>query len=165
MNTPKWARGAVFYQIFVDRFCNGDPTNDVEDREYLYIKEQGVVKVADWDRYPAEMDVRAFYGGDLQGVWDKLDYIQGLGVEAIYLQSPCLSRPNHKYDIQDYDYIDPHPGTRIERTGDSGLQGDATDNRRASKYMQRSAGKENLEASDANFSQILYRKYTGEGCG
>ena len=77
--TPDWAKGAVMYQIYVDRFCNGDPSNDVETNEYCYIGEP-VHKVEDWSRYPARMDVREFYGGDLQGVLDKLDYLQDLGV-------------------------------------------------------------------------------------
>ena len=59
--TPKWAKGAVMYQIFIDRFCNGDPDNDVEDREYYYIGDYSR-KVTDWNRYPATMDVREFYG-------------------------------------------------------------------------------------------------------
>ena len=66
-HTPDWAKGAVMYQIFVDRFCNGDPSNDVLTGEYSYIGEQ-VNKVDDWNRFPEQMDVRNFYGGDLQGV-------------------------------------------------------------------------------------------------
>ena len=59
--TPDWAKGAVMYQIFVDRFYTGDPSNDVENREYIYIKE-GTHKVEDWYRLPDAMDVRSFYG-------------------------------------------------------------------------------------------------------
>ena len=70
--TPDWAKGAVMYQIYVDRFCNGDPTNDVQTDEYCYINEP-VHRVEDWYRYPAAMDVREFYGGDLQGVLEKMD--------------------------------------------------------------------------------------------
>ena len=55
--TPAWAKGAVMYQIYVDRFFNGDKTNDVENREYSYINEQ-VTHVEDWNRYPAQMGVR-----------------------------------------------------------------------------------------------------------
>ena len=66
-STPDWAKGAVMYQIFVDRFYNGDTSNDVESGEYIYIGEP-VVKVTDWNKYPASMGVREFYGGDLQGV-------------------------------------------------------------------------------------------------
>ena len=72
------------YQIFTDRFCNGDPDNDVESMEYVYIGKP-VYRVKDWGRNPSTMDVGCFYGGDLKGVGDKLDYIQSLGVEAIYL--------------------------------------------------------------------------------
>ncbi len=70
--TPDWAQGAVMYQIYVDRFCNGDCSNDVLDGEYSYIGEN-VEAVKDWYSYPKKMDVRSFYGGDLQGVMDKLD--------------------------------------------------------------------------------------------
>ena len=70
-HTPDWAKGAVMYQIYTDRFCNGDPSNDVLTNEYCYIGEP-VHRVEDWGRYPAQMDVREFYGGDLQGVLDKI---------------------------------------------------------------------------------------------
>ncbi len=98
--TPEWAKGAVMYQIFTDRFCNGDKSNDVLNDEYSYIGEH-VCQVDDWNRYPAQMDVRNFYGGDLKGVWDKLDYLQDLGVEVIYFNPLFVSPSNHKYDIQD----------------------------------------------------------------
>ena len=80
--------------------------NDVESYEYVYIG-RPVQKVTEWDRYPAAMDVGYFYGGDLQGIWDKLDYIKRLGVEAIYLNPIFVSPSNHKYDCQDYEHIDP----------------------------------------------------------
>ena len=115
--TPKWARGAVFYQIFVDRFCNGDTSNDVLDDEYCYINE-GVRRITDWSKYPDNMDVRAFYGGDLQGVIDKLDYLENLGVDVIYLNPIFVSPSNHKYDIQDYDNIDPHFGRIVSDEGE-----------------------------------------------
>ena len=105
--TPDWAKGAVMYQIFVDRFCNGDPSNDVETGEYAYIGEHST-KVTDWSKPPAVMGVREFYGGDLQGILDKLDYLEELGVEVLYLNPIFVSPSNHKYDCQDYDYVDPH---------------------------------------------------------
>ena len=108
-STPDWAKGAVMYQIFVDRFCNGDPTNDVENGEYFYIGAPSA-KIENWEQVPAALDIRNFYGGDLQGVMDKLDYLQDLGVEVIYFNPLFVSPSNHKYDIQDYDYIDPHYG-------------------------------------------------------
>ena len=58
-----------------------------------------------WGKNPTTMDVGCFYGGDLKGVWEKLDYIQGLGVEVIYLNPIFVSPSNHKYDIQDYEHI------------------------------------------------------------
>ena len=64
-STPAWAKGAVMYQIYVDRFYNGDPANDVLTGEYHYIGDKSR-KVEDWYRYPSQMDVRDFYGGDLQ---------------------------------------------------------------------------------------------------
>ncbi|MEG0566063.1 MAG: glycoside hydrolase family 13 protein [Hungatella sp.] len=152
-HTPEWAKGAVMYQIFVDRFRHGDDTNDVEDGEYIYIG-RPVHHIDDWNRNPSTMDVGCFYGGDLQGVWDKLDYIQSLGVEAIYFNPIFVSPSNHKYDCQDYDHIDPHYGKIVYDGGDK-VAPDATDNRGAGKYTIRSADKRNLEASNRFFAKFM----------
>ena len=136
-STPEWAKGAVMYQIFVDRFYNGDPTNDVEDDEYIYIGAP-CKKIKDWSQAPASMDIRNFYGGDLQGVIDKLDYLQDLGIEVIYFNPLFVSPSNHKYDIQDYDYIDPHYGKIVVDDGEVLPKG-AKDNIHATKYQQRTA--------------------------
>jgi len=151
--TPAWAKGAVMYQIYVDRFCNGDPSNDVLTNEYCYINEP-VHRVEDWYRYPAQMDVREFYGGDLQGVLDKMDYLQDLGVEAIYFNPLFVSPSNHKYDIQDYDYIDPHFGKIVDDKGDL-LAAGQKENRLASRYVNRVANRANLEASNALFIRVV----------
>ena len=151
--TPEWAKGAVMYQIFVDRFYNGDPTNDVEDNEYIYIGAPSR-KVKDWFKYPDNMDVRSFYGGDLQGVMDKLDYLQGLGVDVIYLNPIFVSPSNHKYDIQDYDYVDPHFG-KIVKDGGECLPEGCKVNKEASKYIMRVTDKANLEASNELFAQLV----------
>lgn len=151
--TPDWAKGAIFYQIFVDRFYNGDKTNDVEDREYIYIGD-GTVKVTDWEKYPAPMGIREFYGGDLKGVMDKLDYLQDLGVDVIYLNPIFVSPSNHKYDIQDYDYIDPHFGV-IEEDGGETLEEWDNSNSNATKYMKRVTNKTNLEASNQLFIKLV----------
>ena len=152
-HTPKWAKGAVMYQIFTDRFCNGDPANDVEDREYYYIGDYSR-KVTDWNCYPANMDVREFYGGDLKGVWDKLDYLQDLGVEVLYFNPIFVSPSNHKYDIQDYDYIDPHYGVIVEDGGNVLAEGDH-ENAHATKYQKRVTDKKNLEASNEFFVRFV----------
>ena len=152
-HTPDWAKGAVMYQIFVDRFCNGDPTNDVQSCEYVYIG-RPVYQVNDWSRNPSTMDVGCFYGGDLKGVGDKLDYIQSLGVEAIYLNPVFVSPSNHKYDCQDYEHIDPHFG-RIVKDGGKLVEKNGTDNRQAERYVTRAAARENLEASDALFAELV----------
>lgn len=151
--TPDWAKGAVMYQIFTDRFCNGDPDNDVESMEYVYIGKP-VYRVKDWGRNPSTMDVGCFYGGDLKGVGDKLDYIQSLGVEAIYLNPVFVSPSNHKYDCQDYEHIDPHFG-RIVKDGGKLVDKNGTDNRQAERYVTRAATRENLEASDALFAELV----------
>ena len=104
-STPRWAKGAVIYQIFVDRFCNGDTSNDVQTGEYYYNGFR-IKKVEDWESYPdPQYDFTEFYGGDLQGVINKLDYLMDLGIDAIYLNPIFVSPSSHKYDTQDYDYI------------------------------------------------------------
>ena len=152
-STPEWAKGAVMYQIYVDRFCNGDPSNDVLTGEYSYIGEQ-VERVENWDEYPKAMDVRCFYGGDLQGILDKLDYLQDLGIEVIYMNPIFVSPSNHKYDTQDYDYIDPH-FTVIKNDGGEVLPPGELDNTKATKYMKRIVCKENLEASNEFFIHFV----------
>ena len=157
-STPAWAKGAVMYQIFVDRFCNGDPSNDVEDGEYVYIGEP-VCKVKDWNEFPEAMDIRRFHGGDLQGVLDKLDYMEELGVEVIYFNPLFVSPSNHKYDIQDYDYIDPHYGVIIEDGGEVLPEGEK-DNTRATKYQKRTGDIRNLEASNRLFAKLVEEMHT-----
>ena len=152
-STPDWSKGAVMYQIYVDRFCNGDKTNDVLDNEYLYIG-QPVHKVEDWYAPPSQMDVRNFYGGDLQGVLDKMDYLKSLGIEVIYFNPLFVSPSNHKYDIQDYDHIDPHFGKIVDDGGDVLPEG-ATENRLSSRYIRRVAGMANLTASDELFIEVV----------
>lgn len=161
-STPDWAKGAIFYQIYVDRFYNGDRSNDVEDDEYIYIDE-GTTRVTDWSKYPAAMGVREFYGGDIAGIMKKLDYLQELGVEVIYLNPVFVSPSNHKYDIQDYDYIDPHIGRIVKDEGEL-LKRDANGrlicdtarpNQSATRYICRVTDKENLEASNQLFIEFV----------
>ena len=91
---PKWISDSVFYQIFVERFHNGDPKISPP---YL----------SSWDSEPQP---KSFFGGDLQGIIDKLDYLTELGINAIYLTPIFQSPSNHKYDIVNYFEVDPFFG-------------------------------------------------------
>ena len=152
-HTPDWAKGCVMYQIYPDRFRNGDTSNDVLTDEYSYINEH-VQRIEDWNQPPADMDVRNFYGGDLQGIIDKLDYLEKLGVEAIYLNPVFVSASNHKYDTQDYDYVDPHLGKIVRQSGDLLAPGDH-DNTHAGLYISRVTDHENLEAGNQLFARLI----------
>ncbi|MCR5304118.1 MAG: glycoside hydrolase family 13 protein [Lachnospiraceae bacterium] len=157
--TPAWAKGAVVYQIYADRFRNGDPSNDVETHEYSYINRHSF-KVEEWNTAPSAYDVSNFYGGDLQGVLDKLDYLVNLGVEVIYFNPLFVSPSNHKYDIQDYDHIDPH-FTIIKDDGGELLDMNDNDNRHATRYIKRVVDIGNLEASNewfAHFVEELHKR-------
>lgn len=151
--TPEWSKGAIMYQIFVDRFCRANPSNDVLDDEYIYIG-LPTRRIEDWNEYPAAFDVGYFYGGDLSGVLKRLEHLKALGVEAIYLNPIFVSPSNHKYDTQDYEHVDPHY-TTIKNDGGEVLSEDAEDNAAATKYMLRTTAKENLEASDAFFARFV----------
>ena len=159
-STPDWAKGAVMYQIFTDRFCNGDKTNDVVDGEYYYINRL-TKKVENWEKYPENFDVANFYGGDLAGVISKLDYLQDLGVEVIYFNPLFVSASSHKYDTQDYDYIDPHLGVILEDGGEPMWEG-CSDNRQASIYKKRVTSKKKSGGRQPAFYQAGGGKLTGE---
>ncbi|MCL2527251.1 MAG: glycoside hydrolase family 13 protein [Defluviitaleaceae bacterium] len=152
VNVPEWACGAVMYHIFVDRFNNGDPTNDVVNHEYLYL---GVTaKSMSWDSDVQALDVCNFRGGDLQGIIDKIDYLHSLGVEVIFLSPVFVSPSNHKYDTQDYDNVDPHIGVIIDDGGEA-LRFEKVHNKHATKYSHRTASKANLEASNALMEKLI----------
>ncbi|MBQ8638478.1 MAG: glycoside hydrolase family 13 protein [Lachnospiraceae bacterium] len=152
-HAPQWAKGAVIYQIYTDRFCNGNPDNDVLTGEYGYINMQ-CEQVKDWNSIPSALDVCRFYGGDLQGVEAKLDYLQHLGVEVIYFNPMFVSPSNHKYDSQDYDYIDPHLAV-IKKDGGKLLPRKSMDNTKAERYITRVTSRENLEASNEYFIALV----------
>lgn len=149
--TPDWAKGAVFYQIYVDRFCNGDKSNDVLTGEYKYIDKLSVHK--EWNE-DIEVGTSEHYGGDLQGVIDKLDYLKELGVDVIYLNPIFVSPSNHKYDTADYDYIDPHFGVIIEDEGEL-LTAESHENTEATRFIKRVTSLKNLEASNDLFARLV----------
>jgi alpha-glucosidase len=151
--TPDWAKGCVMYQIYVDRFFNGDPSNDVVNNEYAYLG-FAAKQVEDWHQPVTTPDVCNFYGGDLKGVMDKMQYLKELGVDVIYFNPLFVSPSNHKYDAQDYDFLDPHYGVLGEDGGDP-LYFEKFKNSYATKYMKRTTDKKNLEASNALFAQLV----------
>lgn len=122
--TPQWSKGIVWYQIFPERFSNGDLNNDprVSDQNGAYpFDDTSAFQIHPWtsDWYqlqPYEQQngkniyfniQRRRYGGDLQGILNKLDYIQSLGVNAIYLTPIFWSPSSHKYDALTYHHVDP----------------------------------------------------------
>ncbi|MDA0986836.1 MAG: glycoside hydrolase family 13 protein [Bacteroidetes bacterium] len=119
---PNWAREAVWYQIFPERFRNGDPTNDptIETLKNSWPHDEQKnwkispwtsdwYKLQDWESNPKGFYYHAQlrrYGGDLQGIIDKLDYLKELGITAIYL-NPIFESPSlHKYDATMYHHVD-----------------------------------------------------------
>ncbi|MAT43162.1 MAG: alpha-amylase [Anaerolineaceae bacterium] len=94
MSEPEWVKHAIFYQIFPDRFYNGNPSNDPEN-------------VQSWGNKP---NLWCFQGGDLDGILEKLDYLLDLGITAIYLNPIFLSPSSHRYNTVDYYQIDPKLG-------------------------------------------------------
>lgn len=120
--TPAWMRDAIIYQIFPDRFRNGDRSNDPQDGAETFYGELPLVFHATWNEPMLDGRVDKlpnggghwnsdFYGGDLAGITEKLDYLADLGVTAIYLNPIFEARSNHRYDTVDYLKIDPFLGT------------------------------------------------------
>jgi len=93
---PEWAKDSIFYQIFPERFHNGDKINYPEN-------------VEEWGGVPTRDN---YFGGDLKGIIEKLDYLKELGVNAVYLTPIFKANTNHKYDTEDYMMIDPHFGDK-----------------------------------------------------
>ena len=99
-NQPSWVKKSVFYQIFPERFCNGNVENDIKTGEY-YFDGYPAVKIEDWNAKPKEYDESHcldFYGGDLEGVKEKIPYLKELGVNAIYMNPIFYAATVHKYD-------------------------------------------------------------------
>ncbi len=105
-----WLETAVFYQIFPDRFHNGDPATDPQPHEFEF-RGHGP-QTYPWGQPPPadQPGPIVFYGGDLPGITQKLDYLQQLGVNALYLNPIFTAHSNHKYDVADYEHVDPHFG-------------------------------------------------------
>jgi glycosidase len=95
MSVPEWVQDAIFYQIFPDRFNNGDSENDPPN-------------VQPWGSAPTSW---GFQGGDLSGIQQKFDYLLDLGINAIYLNPIFQATSNHRYNTTDYYKIDPKLGS------------------------------------------------------
>lgn len=124
--TLDWMKNAVIYQIFPDRFCNGNKDNDTAQTASRGASDYELV---DWSLYPenpeqeglrSESDYKAtnafwgdrvwnneIYGGDFQGIVDNIDYLKALGVNVIYLNPVFSSVSSHRYDESDYTTMDP----------------------------------------------------------
>lgn len=110
--TPEWVQDAVFYQIFPERFCNGNSLNDP-------------FPIVPWDSCPA---VDNFFGGDLEGIEEKIPYLTDLGITALWLNPIFTSSSNHKYNTRDFMSIDPHFGDEkilrrlVDKLHDNGIK-------------------------------------------
>src|SRR5258706_129286 len=110
-HAPAWVYDTVFYQIFPDRFADGDPSNNVRDHEYTCYGKSVVARP--WGEIPGSPSGSGaveFFGGDLWGIIQHLDYLQDLGVNALYLNPIFTAPSNHKYDTVDYKHVDTHFG-------------------------------------------------------
>ncbi len=107
---PAWLGEAVFYQIYPDRFANGDPANDPRPEDYEYRGHRPQTLPWGAPRPPEASTSVTFYGGDLPGVVQHLDHLERLGVNAIYLNPIFTAYTIHKYDTVDYHHVDPHLG-------------------------------------------------------
>ncbi|MBN2459978.1 MAG: alpha-glucosidase C-terminal domain-containing protein [Candidatus Cloacimonetes bacterium] len=135
--TPDWVKEGIIYQIFPERFCNGNHNNDPDFREWYYkgrnqLPDTGKIcsgqeyyhLVKDWYdigglrsnpcHEKGKPDTYSFYGGDIAGVREKLSYLIDLGITIIYFNPLFEARSNHKYDAADFMKIDPHFGTNDE---------------------------------------------------
>ena len=114
--TPDWAKDAVWYQIMVDRFRNGDPTTDPDPvrpwRSRWY-------EASDWEGADGQTFYEYFvfsrlYGGDLAGLREGLDYLKELGVNALYLNPIFEASSHHKYNTTDFIHVDQHYGGGLD---------------------------------------------------
>ena len=108
-SVPDWAKGKMMYHIFLDRFYRGstEPLSKMP-RRHIHKNWNENMQIG-----PDEEGIwnNDFYGGDIPGITEKLDYIQSLGVSILYISPPVFSQSNHRYDTSEYEKIDPYAGT------------------------------------------------------
>ncbi|MCK4415077.1 MAG: alpha amylase N-terminal ig-like domain-containing protein [Candidatus Eisenbacteria sp.] len=149
IHAPEWVRDGIFYQIFPERFANGERSNDPDFKEWYYEGHTRLPRVGTFDgeyyhlikdwydvaglskspyRSDGKPDWFSFYGGDIQGVMENLPYLRDLGITIIYFNPIFAARSSHKYDAADYRKVDPHFGgnevfTRfVERAHEEGIR-------------------------------------------
>lgn len=110
---PRWVLRQVFYQILPDRFRNGAPELSVQNNEYQYFGSEPVKAMPWGSKIPSHGDHISFFGGDLHGVQQGLDYLDDLGINAVYLNPVFTAPSTHKYDTEDYLNVDPHLGGNL----------------------------------------------------
>jgi cyclomaltodextrinase / maltogenic alpha-amylase / neopullulanase len=119
---PAWAKDAVYYYIFPERFRNGDKRNDPKPGASTY-QDKGVELHTNWNDKPYkpktgdgsdEVYNNDFFGGDIAGILEKLDYIADLGANTLYITPMFKAASNHKYDTADYTQIDPAFGSNAD---------------------------------------------------
>ncbi len=110
---PEWAKHAVWYQIFPERFRNGDKENDPEQTRPWTSEwfTPSPWEESSGETFYDEYAFNRFYGGDIAGIEEQLPYLKALGVNALYLNPVFAAPTNHKYDVGNYLHIDPHFGT------------------------------------------------------
>lgn len=117
--TPDWAKDIIYYYIFPERFKNGDKSNDPKPGKRKFYGDQDIEFHENWNDEPYvpgdpgadDIYCNDFFGGDLQGIIEKLDYLKDLGINTIYLNPIFQAVSNHKYDTTDYMKIDEAFGT------------------------------------------------------
>lgn len=108
---PQWVADQVFYQIFPDRFARSQPRTPQQDNVYYHHAAGQEIVLRDWDDpLTGEAGGSTFYGGDLDGISEKLPYLKKLGVTALYLNPVFVAPSVHKYDTEDYRHVDPQFG-------------------------------------------------------
>nr|MDP9123980.1 glycoside hydrolase family 13 protein [Pseudomonadota bacterium] len=121
-SVPAWARDAVYYYIFPERFRNGDRRNDPKPGVDKF-HDKTVEFHADWNEKPYKPGSgdgsddqwsNDFYGGDIAGIIEKLDYIRSVGANTLYITPMFTAASNHKYDTADWKHIDPHFGSNAD---------------------------------------------------
>ncbi len=104
-HTPAWIHDSVFYQVYPDRFANGDPSNDPQPHHYEYRGHRPITLPWGAPKPPHSAFTTTFYGGDIPGIIQHLDHLEQLGINAIYLNPIMEAYSIHGYDPIDYEHV------------------------------------------------------------